>query len=75
MKIKKWMWLAWGCFSVLSFLVLEGIALWNGNPDDTLTQTLRWTVPGWVFFTVIGAFGGWFIHHFLTTYLNNKGGR
>jgi hypothetical protein len=60
--IKGWIWLLW----VIVGLILEGVALVNGRRNgDTLTETIRRTLPPWLVFMGIG----WLGWHFVATYL------
>ena len=69
-RVHPLLWLIWA----IIFVVLETVALLNDTPNDTLTQTIVTYVPGWAVFAGIG----WFIWHFIMSYLsrmNGKGGR
>lgn len=67
MKVPRWAWVAWA----ILFFVLEAVALVNGIANDTLTETIHHSVPGWLFFMFVG----WAVYHFLLTYLTKKDGR
>jgi len=60
--MKRIYWVIWA----LAFVVLEGIALFNDEPNDTLTGTITTHVPGWLLFMGIG----WLGWHFIVSYLN-----
>lgn len=64
MKVPPWAWVAW----MGLFLVLEGIAIVNGVMNDTLTETMHHSVPGWVVFMFLG----WLCYHFLQVYIGNR---
>lgn len=64
MKIPRLAWITW----IAAFLVLEGVALFNGIANDTLTETLHHGVPGWLVFMFLG----WLTYHFLLTYIGNR---
>jgi uncharacterized membrane protein YbhN (UPF0104 family) len=64
MKIPRWAWVVW----ILAFVVLEGIALFDGVMNDTLTESLHHSVPGWLVFMFLG----WLVYHFLLTYIGGK---
>ena len=57
-----WAWRAW----IAAFLVIEGLALWSGEPGDTLSEHV------WNFQELAGSFGyaavfallGWLAFHF-----------
>lgn len=51
--------LAWALW-VIAFLVLETYAIYDHQPNDTLTQTTLHAVPP----LVIVAFLGWLVIHF-----------
>ena len=55
-KVPPWVWLVW----FLVFVLLEAIALWNGNPNDTLTATTIIYVPG----VIVVCFVAWLAYHF-----------
>lgn len=48
MKITGAIWLIWLLSCLGSFAILEGIALWNGIPNDTLTAVSSEHVPWYV---------------------------
>ena len=54
--IPVWVWVLWIVFG----LVLEGIALANGTPGDTLTEYTVAAGLGWL---GVG-FGAWLVTHF-----------
>ena len=65
MRVTGTIWLVWLLSCLGSFLVLEGIALWNGIPNDTLTAVSSKHVPWYVgLAAVVAAFilalGHWF---------------
>lgn len=64
MKVPRLAWIAW----IVTFLVLEGIALFNGVMNDTLTETLHHSTPGWLVFMFLG----WLVYHFALTYIGSK---
>jgi hypothetical protein len=64
MKVKPVLWIAWAG----AFAVLEGIAMKNKNPNDTLTGTITKYIPGWMTSAVIG----WLLWHFFVSYLNHR---
>jgi len=47
-KITGAIWLIWLFSCLVSFLTLEGIALWNRIPNDTLTAVSSQKVPWYV---------------------------
>jgi len=55
MKITGTIWLVWLLSCLISFAVLEGIALFNGVPNDTLTATSARTVPWYVGLAALAA--------------------
>jgi hypothetical protein len=66
-KVSRWFWLSWA----IGFFVLEGLALLNGmHNGDTLTETVRDTVPAWVVFAGLG----WAWWHFTQTYVRDEEG-
>ncbi len=60
MKIPTWAWLIWAVLG----LALEGVALVNGVANDTLTETIVRSIPGWLVFMGVG----WLCWHFLQSY-------
>ena len=64
MKVPRWAWVVW----ILAFVVLEAIGLFDGIMNDTLTETLHHSVPGWLVFMFLG----WLGYHFLLTYIGGK---
>ena len=61
-------WLLWISFAVLSFAVIEGIALVNDTGGDTLTEHIQWIAgksPVWAGVVGVGiaAFSAWFLSH------------
>jgi hypothetical protein len=75
--IPSWLWAAWLIFIVVTFAVLEGIALVNHRAGDTLSEnTRRWiglyAEHRWVRAAGAGLFAGacfglvgWFVPHIL----------
>jgi hypothetical protein len=63
MKVAGWMWAVWAAVPLVTFAVLEFIAMTNGIPGDTLTATIRRDVPYALFFVAFGAFVFWFATH------------
>jgi len=59
----------WGLW-VLMFLVLEGYAVFDGHPNDTLTQTVLHVVP----WELILVFLGWLVLHFTSRVWRNRRG-
>jgi hypothetical protein len=55
-KIPAWAWIAW----IAVGLVLEGVALYNAAPGDTLTE---YTVAAGLSWLAVG-FGLWLARHF-----------
>jgi hypothetical protein len=63
MRVTGLIWLIWLLSSLGSFLVLEGIALWNRWPNDTLTAVSTRDVPWYVgLAALVGAFFAALIH-------------
>jgi len=60
-----WLWLAWGAM----FVAIEGAALFNKTPGDTLSEHFRkWfhtdnKVGRWSWIVVFGIFAAWFVTH------------
>lgn len=64
MRVRPAYWIAWGA----TFGTLEGIALRNKQPNDTLTGTITKYLPAWLTSMVLG----WLAWHFTVSYLNSK---
>jgi len=62
-RVSGWIWAVWFVTSVAAFAVLEGIAITNHIPGDSLTATIRRNIPYAVFFVAFGAFVAWFAAH------------
>lgn len=60
----------WGLW-VLMFLALEGYAVFDGRPNDTLTQTVLHTVP----WELILVFLGWLVLHFTARVWRDRHGK
>ena len=60
----------WGLW-VLMFLILEGYAVFDGRPNDTLTQTTLHVVP----WELILVFLGWLAIHFSSRVWRNRSGK
>ena len=75
MNVTKRAWLTWFVVAVGWFGVLEYKALRNKVRNDTLTQTLHYSIPAWLLFTVLSGFFGWFTHHMMVTYQKRRGGK
>lgn len=56
MHVPRWLWGLW----LLMFCALEGVAVFDSTPNDTLTQTTIHAVPG----VGILLFLGWLGAHF-----------
>lgn len=67
MKVPVWAWIAW----IVTFLVLEGIAVYDAAPNDTLTQTTLHHVPA----AIIVGFLAWLTVHFTTRVWRNRRGK
>ena len=74
--IPTWAWITWAAVTVVSFAVLEAIAILNGRSPDTLSENIRrWIgvepqsrtrligVP--LFLAVLFGFVAWFVPHIL----------
>ena len=57
-------WIVWA----VAGAILEGVALFNGVPNDTLTGAVVTHIPGWLLFSGVG-WAGW---HFMNSYMNGK---
>ena len=64
MRVKTIFWAIWALIGLL----VEGIALVNGVPNDTLTGAIVTHLPGWLVFCGVG----WLGWHFTNSYLNNR---
>lgn len=75
----KWYWLIWFLVSLLGFGIAEGVAIFNDEPGDTLTEVSVeeiWTAIGpelTVFSLGSLLFGGgaWLIYHFVRRIKDN----
>jgi hypothetical protein len=74
-KVPVWAWVAWFAASALSFLVLESIGIWNGIPDDTLTQTTLHHLPAVLVLAAFLGFPAWLAVHFGTRVWRNRHGK
>lgn len=72
--IPSWAWVTWAAASLVTFFILELVALMNNRDHDTLSENLRrwlginpprpvrrWTVP--LFIVVLVGFVVWFVPH------------
>ena len=75
MRIPGWAWLAWFLVCFVWFAVMEGIALWNGKPNDTLTATISRNLPQVVLLLGLIGFFGWFLRHMIRAYRDKDGMR
>jgi len=65
MRVRAIFWLVWAGLGVL----LEAIALANGPPGDTLTETILSHIPAWLVFAGLG----WALYHFIVSYRDDRG--
>ncbi len=71
MRVTRKVWSIWLSLVTASFAVLEGVALLDGVPGNTLTAFLVWLLPAWV-----AAMGlGWVAWHFGSAYILRALGR
>jgi hypothetical protein len=64
-RVTGTIWLLWLLACLCSFAILEGMAIYNRFPNDTLTATIARSVPwymalGLLSFAVIAAVGHWY---------------
>lgn len=64
MKVPLWLWGIW----IGVFVILEGVALYDGTPNDTLTQTILHNVPG----IAVVLFCVWLGVHFIRRVLKGR---
>ena len=73
-RVPRWAWGLWAALSVGAFALLEGFAIVDHTPNDTLTWTIIGAVPAGVFFGGFVAFVAWFGVHMLKRYRSRHGG-
>jgi len=85
MNVPGWLWATWAIATLVSFGVMEGLALHDRRGYDTLTATTRrWlgiypakplrriTIP--LFATTLLVFIGWFLPHIALGWWGGAGG-